>query len=79
MGVEVQVDIDPATADPELCQAIPISFAKKHRLIPLGRTDGSVIVAITDPFDLAALDEVARLLGASPRAVLTTPRPSPTS
>ncbi|MBI2485507.1 MAG: type II secretion system ATPase GspE [Deltaproteobacteria bacterium] len=49
--------------DPELVKIIPISFAKRFRLIPLKRGDGKVVVALAPPLDLYVLDEVKSLFG----------------
>jgi len=49
--------------DPELIRLLPISFAKKYRLIPLRKEDGRVVVVIAPPLDLYVLDEVRFLFG----------------
>jgi general secretion pathway protein E len=49
--------------DPELVKLLPISFAKKFRLIPLKRGDGKVLVAIAPPIDLYVLDELKSVFG----------------
>jgi general secretion pathway protein E len=49
--------------DPELVKLLPISFAKKFRLIPLKRGDEKVVVATAPPLNLYALDEVKSLFG----------------
>lgn len=47
----------------ELIKTLPITFAKKFRLIPLNKSDGKVFVAVAPPVDLYALDEVRSLFG----------------
>ncbi len=47
--------------DPELIKLLPISFAKKYRLIPLRKEDVKVVVVIAPPLDLYVLDEVKSL------------------
>ncbi len=49
--------------DPELVKLLPISFAKRFKLIPLKRGDGKVVVALAPPLDLYVLDEVKSLFG----------------
>lgn len=49
--------------DPELIKLLPISFAKKYRLIPLRKEDVKVVVVIAPPLDLYVLDEVKSLFG----------------
>lgn len=47
--------------DPELIKILPISFAKKFRLIPLKKENGKLLVAMAPPVDLYVLDEVRSL------------------
>lgn len=49
--------------DPELIKTIPISFARKYRLIPFQRKEDSVVIIFAPPLDLYALDEVKSLFG----------------
>jgi general secretion pathway protein E len=54
--------IQPGQVDPELVDRVPIAFAKQHGVLPLARGgDGSVRVAIADPYELEPLDDL-RLL-----------------
>jgi general secretion pathway protein E len=57
--------------DPELIKLIPISFAKKFKLIPVKRGDGKIIVVFAPPLDLYALDEVRSLFGCEVEPFLT--------
>ena len=56
--------------DPELVKTLPISFAKKFRLIPFQRKNGKVIIILAPPLDLYALDEVKSLFGCEVEPVL---------
>ena len=64
-----RVDIDQIPDD--LVQRIPISFAKQHTILPLSRVGDTVMVAIDDPLDVDALDDVGLLLQARISPVLT--------
>ena len=44
--------------DQELVKEFPISFAKKFRILPIGRSDGEIKVVVAPPPDLCALDEI---------------------
>ncbi len=55
-----KIDVD-AVPD-ELVQQVPISFARQHSVLPLHEEDGIVIVAVADPLDTEALDDVGMLL-----------------
>ncbi|BDG08980.1 type II secretion system ATPase GspE [Anaeromyxobacter paludicola] len=55
--------IDPESVPPELVAKVPINFAKQARVVPLGRLDGAVRLAVADPLDTASQESVALLLG----------------
>jgi len=56
--------------DPELVKILPISFAKKYRVIPLKRKEDSVVIVFAPPLDLYALDEIKSLVGCEIEPVL---------
>jgi general secretion pathway protein E len=66
--------IFPDEVDAELVKQVPINFAKQSRILPLGREDGTIILAVADPLDTAALDHARILLGTdvSPRIALAS-------
>ena len=49
--------------DPELVKILPISFARKYRLIPYQKKENSVVIVFAPPLDLYALDEIKSLFG----------------
>jgi type II secretory ATPase GspE/PulE/Tfp pilus assembly ATPase PilB-like protein len=56
---------DPATAlvDPEVVARIPKEVALRHRVVPLSSEGRHVFVAMCDPYDVLALDQLRRQLG----------------
>jgi general secretion pathway protein E len=62
-GLPFQAHIDPATLDNDLVARVPINYAKKNRLLPLGSDDGAVTVAIVDPANYEPLDDLHVLFG----------------
>jgi general secretion pathway protein E len=44
-------------------QLIPYAFAKKRAILPLKEEEGTIVVALTDPLDLEAIEEVRCLIG----------------
>lgn len=56
--------------DPELVKVLPISFARKYRLIPFQRKEDSVVIVFAPPLDLYALDEIKSLFGCEIEPVL---------
>lgn len=69
-GMPFQAHIDPATLDNELVARVPINYAKKNRLLPLGADNGSVTVAIVDPANYEPLDDLHVLFGKPIQAVV---------
>jgi general secretion pathway protein E len=56
--------------DTELVKTLPISFAKKFRLIPFQRKNGKVVIIMSPPLDLYAIDEDQSLFGCEIEPVL---------
>ncbi|MBW2446041.1 MAG: type II secretion system protein GspE, partial [Deltaproteobacteria bacterium] len=61
LGLPVRELIRPTDVDEDLLAKVPIAFARLHHLLPLHRDEASVSVAVSDPFDTTALDDL-RLL-----------------
>ena len=53
----------PGIMDPGLLRLVPPGVARKYELVPVERYGNSLIVAMTDPTNLAAVDDVAFLTG----------------
>ncbi len=65
------VDISSMPIDPKIPKLIPESLAKMHRLIPI-RLDGNVLmVAMEDPLDMIAWDDVRLVTAMDVQVVLT--------
>ncbi len=61
LDLPVRESISHTDVDDDLLSRVPISFARTHHLLPLSRTEESVTVAVSDPFDTTAFDDL-RLL-----------------
>jgi type IV pilus assembly protein PilB len=55
------IDLKNYEIDPEVLELVPASMAKKFKFFPLFRIDGTLLVAMTDPKDMNAIDKVAQL------------------
>jgi general secretion pathway protein E len=71
-GMEVLAAIKPDEIPPELVSLVPITFARTHRVLPIAKENGVVRVAISDPLDLAPLDDL-RVLLSSPVTPIAVP------
>ncbi|MBI5502005.1 MAG: type II secretion system ATPase GspE [Deltaproteobacteria bacterium] len=66
LSMPVLPRIEPEKIPPELIRLVPIRFAKQHKVLPIGKVDGGILVALADPLDSAALDDLRAVLGAEP-------------
>ncbi|HUY03860.1 MAG TPA: GspE/PulE family protein [Rhodocyclaceae bacterium] len=57
------IDLKSFRPKPELIGLLPESQARRYRALVLGEQDGALLVGFADPTDLAAYDEVARIVG----------------
>ncbi len=57
--------------DKKLVSSVPISFLKKHVMIPFHKDDGSVKVAISDPLNITPIDDIRTYLESDIELFLT--------
>jgi len=58
------IDLRHFRLDTEMARKLPETHARRYRGLPLSANeDGSVLVAMADPTDIFAFDEISRLLG----------------
>jgi type IV pilus assembly protein PilB len=73
MGVPF-VDLSDYLIDPEVVKLIPETLAKKHTAVPLFKIAGTLTVAMADPQDITAIDQIRKESGAaSVEPVLSMP------
>jgi type IV pilus assembly protein PilB len=67
--------VDPLSAEPspEALALVPHALAHRHEVLPLSRLGSTLTLAIADPSNLAALNEVKFLSGCNLRVVLAPP------
>ncbi|HYF50881.1 MAG TPA: ATPase, T2SS/T4P/T4SS family [Planctomycetota bacterium] len=68
-GMEI-VDVDGLTLTPEICNLVSDKRCREQHVIPLDMSDGVLRVAISDPLDLEAIDDLRFLLNCEVEAVL---------
>jgi type II secretion system protein E len=69
MQGESVVKIKDRNIDPGVIQKIPAKFASHYKVIPLEFTDGKLTVAMIDPSDIRALDDLKLILNMEIRGV----------
>jgi type IV pilus assembly protein PilB len=55
------IDLSNYEIDPEVLELIPGQVAKQFKFFPLFRIDGTLLVAMTDPKDIKAIDKVTQI------------------
>ena len=71
-GIEC-VELVPADIDDSVFSVVPPQIVQKHQLIPYKLIGSTLTVAIADPTDLVAINEVKFVTGYGVRAVIATP------
>ncbi len=57
------INLNDYPIDPKMAGSIPPETAMKLKVIPISKKKGRIILAMSDPLDLAAVDEVAMITG----------------
>jgi general secretion pathway protein E len=70
LGIAFSAELKVDEIDTDLATAIPIGFAKQHRLLAVRREGEVAIVAMADPLDVGALDDLRMQLSVEVRPVL---------
>src|SRR5690242_2780551 len=64
------VDLVSFTPDPAALKKIPLPVVLRHRVLGLSMADGELVVGVTDPGDVVALDDVRAATGMVVRPVV---------
>ena len=64
------VDLATFTPDPAALKRIPLSVVLRHRVLGLSMSDGELVIGVTDPGDVVALDDVRAATGMFVRPVV---------
>ncbi|HEX9697737.1 MAG TPA: ATPase, T2SS/T4P/T4SS family [Actinomycetota bacterium] len=52
------VDLNSVSVDPDLVQVVPRRLAERLNVVPVDRTEAGILLAMADPTDVVALDDV---------------------
>lgn len=66
--------LDERSLDSRLRHKLPLDVAVRHHAVVVGDEDGILSVALKNPFDLLAVDEIQEVTGKSVQVVLATPK-----
>ncbi len=64
------VDLSDRPIDIEVSQLVPQQLAKRHRALPVWREDQQIVVAMANPVDVLALDDIRSLVGRQVKPVM---------
>jgi type IV pilus assembly protein PilB len=56
-------ELAESQVEPEATRLLPASVAKRHDVIPITRADGRLVVAMSDPANVVAIDDIRLLTG----------------
>jgi type IV pilus assembly protein PilB len=59
------IDLKEFEIDPEVLKLVPKATAEKHMVVPVNRTGASLVVAMSDPSNIFAIDDIKFLTGYS--------------
>ena len=71
-GMDV-IDLSKEKIDPVALRKVPSSIAKRQKVMPIRLDDSTLTVAMSNPLDFLALDNLRAMLGCDVIGVLTTP------
>ncbi|RME05596.1 MAG: type II secretion system protein GspE, partial [Deltaproteobacteria bacterium] len=66
------INLSEFEIDPEVIKIIPEDVVEKYRVIPISKADTSLIVAMADPSNILAMDDIKFLTGLNVEAVVAT-------
>ena len=66
------INLSEFEIDPDVIKIIPEDVVEKYRVIPISKADSSLIVAMADPSNILAMDDIKFLTGLNVEAVVAT-------
>jgi len=67
------VDLNAEDIDPKVATTLPRDIAERYQAIPVGRGDGTIKVAMAEPLDIMATDDLKRTLMVTIEPLLADP------
>src|SRR5215218_1082766 len=71
VGLEF-VDLDDFAIDAMSTSLLPEALARRYKALPIGERDGKLLVAMSDPANVYALDDIRTITGRDVRPVVAT-------
>ncbi len=67
------IDLSNYIVDPAIAQLVPEHIAERHKLIPINKVGNKLTVAMADPLDIVAIDDITMMTGLQVKTVVATP------
>jgi general secretion pathway protein E len=74
LGLPFQADIEESQVDTALLTRLPLSFVRNNLLLPLKEENGRLLVAVGNPADLLAIDELPGIYGVPVECIAVPPK-----
>ncbi len=68
------ISLEHMTIEPEIMKMVPENLLRKHKIVPVKKEDNKLFLAMVDPFDLDAIDDVSLVTGLQIEPLLSSPR-----
>ncbi len=66
------INLNDYAIDPEVIKLVPKDLAMKHQIIPVNRAGAGLIIAMSDPSNITAIDDVKLLTGCNIEPVVAS-------
>ncbi len=66
------VDLNTITIDPEVTKLVPVESVKKYLIVPIKRRGATLTLAMVDPTDMFAIDDVKFMTGYNIEAIIAS-------
>ncbi len=66
------VDLSKTNIDPDVIKVVPLDLVKKYRIVPIKRRGATLCIAMIDPSDVFAIDDIKFMTGYNIEPVIAT-------
>ena len=67
------IDLSNYIVDPAIAKLVPEHISERHQLIPINKVGNKLTVAMVDPLNILAIDDIALMTGLQVKTVVATP------
>jgi type IV pilus assembly protein PilB len=67
-----RIELASTPLSPDVVALVPYQLARRYQVMPVSRQDGSLCLAVSDPFNIVAIDDLREVTGLDVSLVLAT-------